>query len=60
VPLKAAGKSTKKSTKGNNRGPKQRPQRVAVTTICDEDDNDKEANDSNKELIAVVEGDFKC
>jgi hypothetical protein len=30
-----------------------------ITTSCDEGDNDKEANNSDEELIAVAEHDFK-
>jgi hypothetical protein len=30
-----------------------------VTTSCDEGDNDKDTSDSNKELIAAVERNFK-
>jgi hypothetical protein len=30
-----------------------------VTASCDEGDNDKDAGDSNKELIAAAERDFK-
>jgi hypothetical protein len=59
APLKAIGKGAKTSTKGNKRGPKWRPQRVAITTSCDEDDNNKEADDSGEELVAVVERDLK-
>jgi hypothetical protein len=59
APLKAAGKGAKKSAKGNKRGPKRRPQRVAVTTSCNEGNNDKEVDDSDDELIATAEHDFK-
>jgi hypothetical protein len=41
-------------------GPKRRPQRVIVTTSCDEGDNNKEADDFDEELIATVERDLKC
>jgi hypothetical protein len=59
VPPEEADKGAKRSTKGNKRGLKQRLQRVTVTTNCDEDNNDKGANNSNEELIAAVEWDFK-
>jgi hypothetical protein len=49
----------KRSTKGNKREPKRRPQRMAVTTSCDKGDNDKEADDSNEEHITAAEHDFK-
>jgi hypothetical protein len=59
APLKVAGKGAKRSVKGNKRGAKWRPQRVTVTTSCDEGGNE-EANDSNEELVATTERDFKC
>jgi hypothetical protein len=59
VPLKAVSKGGKRSAKGNKRGPKRRPQRVMVTTSCDEGGNDKEVDDSHEELIAAAERDFK-
>jgi hypothetical protein len=37
---------------------KQRPQRVAVTTNCD-DDNDKEADGSDEEHVMAAKRDFK-
>jgi hypothetical protein len=48
-----------RSAKGNKRGLKQRRPRVVVTTSCDEGDNDKEADDSNEELITTIERDIK-
>jgi hypothetical protein len=47
APPKAADKGAKKGSKGNKRGQKRCPQRVAVTTSCDNND-DKEADGSNK------------
>jgi hypothetical protein len=51
APLKTTEKGTKSSAKGDKMGLKQQPQWVAVTTNCDEGDNDKEAGDSNNELV---------
>jgi hypothetical protein len=59
APLKAASKGMKRSAKGTKRGPKRQPQRGAITTSYDEGDNDKEADDSDEELIAATECDFK-
>jgi hypothetical protein len=59
VSLKAAGMGTKRSTKGNRRGPKHRSQRVTVAMSGDEGDNNKEVDDSDEELIAAAERDFK-
>jgi hypothetical protein len=53
-------KGTKRGIKSDKRGAARLPQRVAVTTSCDEEMNGKDANDSDEELMMVVEGDFKC
>jgi hypothetical protein len=57
--LKAVVRGTKRSAKGDKRGLKQRSQQVTVTTSCDEGGNDKEVDDSDEELVATVECDFK-
>jgi hypothetical protein len=59
APLKAAGKGAKRSAKGNKRGPKRWPQCIAVVTSCDRGDNDKEADNSDEELVAAAERNFK-
>jgi hypothetical protein len=56
---KAADKGAKRSTKGTKRGAKKQPEWVTVATSCDEGDNGKEADNSDKELVATVERDFK-
>jgi hypothetical protein len=56
---KATRKVVKRSVKGNKRGPKWHPQRVTITTSCDEGDNAKEAEDSNEEHVAATEHDLK-
>jgi hypothetical protein len=56
---KAVSKGAKRSATDGMRGPKWLPQRVMVTTSCDDDDNDKEVNDSYEEHVAVVEHNFK-
>jgi hypothetical protein len=55
-----AGKGTKRSAKDNKRGPKWHPQQIAVTTSCDEGDNDKEVDDSYEEHVIKAERDFMC
>jgi hypothetical protein len=35
------------------------PQRVTIAASCDEGDNDKDASNSDEELIAIAERDFK-
>jgi hypothetical protein len=59
VPHKTTDKGTKRGTKTDKRGLKWRPQQVAVTTRYDEGDNDKDVGDSNEELVATAEHDFK-
>jgi hypothetical protein len=59
APPKATGNDTKRSAKGSKRGPKWYPQWVTDTTSYDEGDNDKEADDSNKEHGTAIERDFK-
>jgi hypothetical protein len=41
------------------RGQGNDPPRVEITASCDEDNNDKGAGDSDEELIAAAERDFK-
>jgi hypothetical protein len=60
VPTIAANKGTKRGIRSNKRGPKWQPQQVVVTTICDEGNNDKNAGDSDEEVITTAERDFKC
>jgi hypothetical protein len=55
----APGKGVKRGTKSNKRGPKRRPQWVMITTSYDKGDNDKDVGDSDEELIAAAECDFK-
>jgi hypothetical protein len=52
-----ARKGAPKATRGG--GAKQWPQRVTVTTSCDVGDHDKDVGDSDEELIATAERDFK-
>jgi hypothetical protein len=56
---KATDKGAKRSAKGSRWGPKQHPQWVTVSTSCDEDNNNKEADDSSKEHVTAVECNFK-
>jgi hypothetical protein len=53
-------KAGKRSVRSDKRGLKQRPWRVAVATYCDEGINNKDAYNSNKELVTSAEHDFKC
>jgi hypothetical protein len=55
----ATDKGTKRGIKNDKRGPRRRPQRVAVTASCEEDNNDKDVDDSDEELVAATEHDFK-
>jgi hypothetical protein len=55
----AVAKGMKTSIKGNKSGPKRHPQRVTITTSCDEGDNDKENDDSDEEHVDATECDFK-
>jgi hypothetical protein len=55
----ATNKGTKRGIKSNKRGPRRWPQQVTVTASCGEDNIGKDASDSDKELVAVTEGDFK-
>jgi hypothetical protein len=57
---KAADKCKKSGARSDKRGPKQWPQGVTVATSNDEGDNDKDTGDSDEELIAAAERDFKC
>jgi hypothetical protein len=57
--LKVAGKGVRRSANGDKRGPKWRPQQVTITTSYDEGGNDIKADDSDAELIAIAERDFK-
>jgi hypothetical protein len=57
---KAADKCKKSGARSDKRGPKQWPQGVTVATSNDECDNDKDTGDSDEELIAAAERDFKC
>jgi hypothetical protein len=41
------------------RGQGNDPPRVEITASCDEDNNDKGTGDSDEELIAAAERDFK-
>jgi hypothetical protein len=59
VPPRTTDKGAKRGAKSDKRGPKQRLQRVMVTTSCDEGDNDKDVGSSNVELVAIAERDFK-
>jgi hypothetical protein len=54
-----ADKGTKMGVMSGKRGTKRWPQWVAVTTSCDEGNNDKDVGDSDEELIAPTEPDFK-
>jgi hypothetical protein len=54
----ATNKGTKRGIKSDKRGPRQWPQ-VTVAASCGEDNIGKDAGDSDKELVAVTEGDFK-
>jgi hypothetical protein len=56
---KDTDKGAKRSAKGSRRGPKWCPQWIAVATNCDEDNNDKEAANSDMEHVATTERDFK-
>jgi hypothetical protein len=55
----AADKGTKRSTKSDKRGPRQRTQLVMAIASYDEDNNNKGASDSDEELVAIAEHDFK-
>jgi hypothetical protein len=55
----ATDKGTKRGIKNDKRGPRRRPQRVAVTASCEEDNNAKDVDDSDEELVAAAEHDFK-
>jgi hypothetical protein len=55
----ATDKGTKRSIKSDKQGPRRRPHRVTVAANRDDDDNDKDANDSDEELMAAIEHDFK-
>jgi hypothetical protein len=57
---KTTDKSSKRRAKGSGRGPKPCPQRVVIATSCDEDDDNKEADDSDEEHVTAVECNFKC
>jgi hypothetical protein len=59
APLKATGKGARMGTKGDKRRLKRWSQRLVVTTNYDEGENDKEVGDSDEELIAAAERDFK-
>jgi hypothetical protein len=59
VPPKTTNKGMKRGAKSDKRGPKRWPQRVAVTTTYNVGDNDKDVGDSDKELVAAAEHDFK-
>jgi hypothetical protein len=52
-------KGAKRGTKSDKRLPKWRPQRVTVATSYDKSDNDKDVGDSDEELVATAERDFK-
>jgi hypothetical protein len=56
----AADKGTKWGIKNDKRRPKRQPQRVTVSTSCDEGNNNKNASNSDEELMATAERDFKC
>jgi hypothetical protein len=59
VPTKATDKGAKRGARSDKRGLKQRPQWAMVTASYDEGDNDKDADDSDEELIITAECDFK-
>jgi hypothetical protein len=59
APIKATGKGTKKGTKSDKKGTKWRLQWVTVTSSYDEGDNDKDVDDSDKELVAAAKRDLK-
>jgi hypothetical protein len=59
VPTKATDKGARRGARSDKRGPKWQPQRVAVATSCNQGDNDKDAGDSNKELVTAAERDSK-
>jgi hypothetical protein len=46
--------------KSDKRGPRQHQQRVMITASYDEEMNDKDTDDSDEELMAAAEHDFKC
>jgi hypothetical protein len=50
----------KRGIKSDKKGPIWWPQRVTVTASCDEEMNDKDAGDSDEELMVATECDFKC
>jgi hypothetical protein len=57
--LKTSSKGAKRYAKGDKRELNWWPWWVVVTTSCNEGDNDKEVGDSNEELIAAAEHDFR-
>jgi hypothetical protein len=59
APTTAIDKGTMRGVKSNKRGPRRHPYRVTVTASCGEDNNGKDAGDSDEELVAVAEYDLK-
>jgi hypothetical protein len=56
----ATDKGTKRGIKSDKRGTRRQPQRVMVAASCDEEMNNKNTSDSDEELLAATELDFKC
>jgi hypothetical protein len=55
----ATDKGTKRSIKTDKRGPRRWPQRITIGASCDEEMNDKDAGNSDEEIMVTVEHDFK-
>jgi hypothetical protein len=59
TPITTTNKGRKRGVKSDKRVPRRRPQPVMVTTSCGEDNNGRDADDSDEELVAATERDFK-